>query len=191
MLLNDFGEPVAPEEFAEKQLDLRAPLLLASPNTSLKNVPEDWCGIIYTTRRVIKESKDLSSASPKRIGELEENKPTEIRLPNGSRISITPFSWSIGRQETKLIFLLKDEYITRICIDVLANTLNSIISNNVLRKAIKEGVDVVHLNDSFAIGANPRDPKIHHTWFRLHLLIYLIRPKKYVDYTKQRYLDIL
>ncbi|XP_011196391.1 uncharacterized protein LOC105221267 [Zeugodacus cucurbitae] len=180
MFLNIVGEPVAFEKYDEKDLDQKAPLLLASPN-SFNNVSENWCGIVYSTRRIINESKDLlllKSTSPKRIVELEENKPTVVDTSKDSQVTVTAFSWTKEKEEPKLIFLIKDEYITRICVDIFANSLSSIISNNILRGFIKEGVDVVHFNDSFATKSNPKDPKIQHTWFRIHMLAYLIRPKK-------------
>ncbi|XP_014102380.2 uncharacterized protein [Bactrocera oleae] len=186
MLLNNFGEPVALEEFAEKHLDRKSPLLLASPKC-LSNFPEDWCGIVYSTLRIINESKELlllKSTSPERIRELEENKPTVIDMSEDSHITVTAFSWTKEKEKPKLIFLIRDQYITRICIDTFTNTLNSIISNDTLRGFIKEGIDVVHFNDKFAMGSNPKDPKIQHTWFSLHLLTYLIRPKKICGFSE-------
>ncbi|XP_039955287.1 uncharacterized protein LOC126756628 [Bactrocera neohumeralis] len=186
MLLNNFGEPVALEEFAEKHLDRKSPLLLSSSKL-LNNFPEGWCGTVYSTHRIVNESKELmllKSSSPNRIGELEENKPTVLDLSEDSHITVTAFSWTKEKEEPKLIFLIKDQYLTRICIDTFTKTLNSIISNDILRGFIKEGIDVVHFNDKFAMGSNPRDPKIQHTWSSLHLLTYLIRPKKICGFSE-------
>ncbi|XP_053962918.1 uncharacterized protein LOC128866318 isoform X1 [Anastrepha ludens] len=181
MFLNNYGEPVAVEEFAVQNLDPSVPLLLACPNPQMGSLPENWSGVAYTTRRIISELKEanlLKLIEQKRVQELQENKTTEINLSDGSRIFITPFLWAKGKQDPKLIFFIKDHYLTRIIVDVLANNLNTIISNMTLRKAIKEGIDIVHFNDGFSRGSNPKDSKVQHTWTRLHLLIYLIRPKK-------------
>ncbi|XP_017489514.1 PREDICTED: uncharacterized protein LOC108377754 [Rhagoletis zephyria] len=181
MFLNNFGEPVAVEDFAANNLDRDAPLLLASPNQIISTLPESWSGIVYTTRRIVSDLKrtdKLKLLEQKRLLELQENNATEVRLSNDSRISITAFVWTKGKQEPKLIFQVKDKYLTRICVDALANNLNIIITNNVLRKAIKDGIDIVHFNDRFAKDCSPKDPKVQHIWYRLHILIYLLRPKK-------------
>lgn len=86
--------------------------------------------------------------------------------------------------QISFFYILLDKYLKRICVDTFTNTLSSIISNNILRGFIKEGIDVVHFNDKFAMGANTKDPNIQHTWLRLHLLTYLIQPKKICGFSE-------
>ncbi|XP_067634138.1 uncharacterized protein [Eurosta solidaginis] len=182
MFLNNFGEPVAVEDFESQKLDHLAPLLIADPNVTVSNIPGNWGGKIYTTISIMKEISRIQSnmnkyIEEKRVVELKENKSTEVCLADNARIFITPFAWTKGKCEPKLIVLIKDIYLSRVCVDVLSNMLNPVILNTNLRKAIQDGIDIVYFNDSFVKGMNPRDNKVQLYWSKLHLLIYLIRPK--------------
>lgn len=80
-----------------------------------------------------------------------------------------------------IFYNILDEYVTRIIIYVIPKNLDVILTNNILRKILRRGVDVLYINDecfkSIANSSPNSSIRINNDLHILYSLVYIIRPK--------------
>ncbi|TMW49128.1 hypothetical protein DOY81_005783 [Sarcophaga bullata] len=155
MLLNYFGQPTLLdtnkmffniEEFKE------SPILVSHKDAlDGKLLPKDWSGYIYSTGNILSElnQKTYNNIKPLGMKTLNPNEKHNVCIGKDDSqckvkdVELTAIPWNNENQ----MFLIKADNVTNLLTDMITNDMQAFIQNSILRKATKNGIDVLYIND--------------------------------------------